>query len=51
MLTVNEVSKMLKVTVTTVYRWIYADKLKAHKIQGVVRIQEKDLKSFIGGKV
>ena len=47
MLTVKDVSEQLKVTVTTVYRWIYAGKLKAHKIQGVVRIQEKDLENFI----
>jgi len=48
LLTPDQVSKKLKVSVFTVYRWIKSGKLKAIKITPrVFRIDEKDLKSFI----
>lgn len=49
MLTVNEVAKELKVHPQTVYRWIYDKKLKAVKIDGIIRIKEKDYEKFIKG--
>jgi excisionase family DNA binding protein len=50
MLTVEEVAAQLKVTTRTVYRWIDDDKLKALKIQGIVRITEEQLQNFIENK-
>ncbi|MFA5385907.1 MAG: helix-turn-helix domain-containing protein [Eubacteriales bacterium] len=47
MLTVEEVASRLKVTARTVYRWIDEGKLKALKIQGVVRITEEAYSEFI----
>jgi len=47
MLTVNEVADMLRVHPRTIRRWIHDKKLKAHKIEGVVRIDEQDLRDFI----
>jgi excisionase family DNA binding protein len=46
-LTVEEVAEKLKVTTRTVYRWIDEKKLKALKIQGIVRITEEDYQTFI----
>lgn len=46
--TVQEVADILKVRRHTVYRWIYAGRLKAHRIsRGVVRIEEQELERFI----
>lgn len=50
MLTVNEVAEKLKVHPQTVYRWIYAGKLRAVKINGLVRITEEEFKKFVGGE-
>lgn len=50
MLTVNEIAEKLKVHPQTVYRWIYAGKLKSLKIDGLVRITEEQYEKFIGGK-
>ena len=50
MLTVKEVATRLKVHEQTVYRWIYAGKLKAVKINGLVRIKEEEFEKFVGGK-
>ena len=48
LLTPNQISKRLKVSVFTVYRWIKSGKLKAIKITPrVFRINEEDLKDFI----
>jgi len=47
-LTPTEVAKLLKVTRLTVYRWIKEGKLKALKIEGIVRIKGKDLEEFVG---
>jgi len=48
MLTVNQVAEKLKVHPQTVYRWIYKGKLKAMKIDGIVRIKEEAYNRFIG---
>lgn len=47
MLTVEEIAERLKVTTRTVYRWIDDGKLKAVKIQGIVRITEEAYTEFI----
>jgi excisionase family DNA binding protein len=47
LLTVNEAAERLKVNPQSVYRWIEAGKLKAFKIQGIVRITEEQLDNFI----
>lgn len=48
LLTPDQISKKLSVSVFTVYRWIKANKLKAIKITPrVFRIDEKDLNNFI----
>jgi len=48
LLTPDQISKKLKVSVFTVYRWIKSGKLNAIKITPrVFRIEEKDLKAFI----
>lgn len=49
MLTVEEVAERLKVTPRTVYRWINEGKLKALKIQGIVRITEETYLNFLKG--
>ena len=50
MFTVNEVANNLKVHPQTVYRWIYRGKLEARKIDGILRIDERDYYSFISTK-
>jgi len=51
LLTPDQISKKLKVSIFTVYRWIKSGKLKAIKITPrVFRIEEKDLKEFLKGK-
>ena len=50
MFTVNEIAKKLKVHPQTVYRWIYAGKLEARKINGILRIDEEAYNQFIGKK-
>jgi len=48
LLTPEQVSKKLKVSIFTVYRWIKSGRLKAIKITPrVFRIEEKDLKEFL----
>lgn len=49
MLTVNEIAEKLKVHPQTVYRWIYAGKLKSLKIDGLVRVTEEQYQEFIRG--
>ena len=53
-LTTHQVAKELGVSLTTVYQYIYAGKLKAYKLGGYSkkrhwRIKESDLESFIDG--
>ena len=46
--TPDQISKKLKVSVFTVYRWIKSGKLKVIKLTPrVFRIEEKDLKEFL----
>lgn len=48
--TVEEVANMLRVTKTTVYRWIYDEKLKAVKFTSNVRIPITELNTFLSRK-
>mgnify|MGYP002641584489 CR=1 FL=1 len=55
LLTLREVSGLLKVHHKTVYEWIYAGRLPAVNLgtdeRASWRIQEDDLKSFIEGRI
>jgi excisionase family DNA binding protein len=45
--TIAEVAERLHVATRTVRRWIKADDLVVHRVGGVVRIAERDLRSFL----
>lgn len=47
MLTVKEMAQDLKVTERTVRRWIKDGKLRALKIQGVLRIEALEYQRFL----
>lgn len=49
MFTVREIAKELKVHPHTVYRWIYGGKLKAVKIDGILRVKSEDYRNFVEG--
>jgi len=42
-----EISEMLRVNIMTVYRYIRAGKIKAHKIGKDYRIDEKEYEEFL----
>lgn len=44
---IQEVSKLFKVTYLTVYRWIQAGQLKAYRVGKQYRIAEAELKEFM----
>lgn len=48
---IEEVSKMLKVTYLTVYRWVRAKRLNAYKAGKQYRIKKEDLEKFMKEKV
>ena len=50
MFTVTEISKLLKLDVETIRRYIYKEELKAYKIGNAWRVKEEDLKQFIEKK-
>jgi excisionase family DNA binding protein len=45
--TISEVAERLHVSARTVRRWIEAGDLVAHRIGGIVRIAESDLRAFL----
>jgi excisionase family DNA binding protein len=45
--TIAEVAERLHVATRTVRRWIKADDLVVHRVGGVVRIAESDLRAFL----
>lgn len=45
--TITEVAERLHVATRTVRRWIEAGELVVHRIGGVVRIAERDLRAFL----
>jgi excisionase family DNA binding protein len=45
--TIAEVAERLNVATRTVRRWIKADDLVVHRVGGVVRIAEGDLRAFL----
>jgi excisionase family DNA binding protein len=46
-LTIAEVAERLHVATRTIRRWIQADDLVVHRVGGVVRIAEGDLRVFL----
>lgn len=50
LLTVNEVSKILRIRPQTVRLWTCKGKLKAYKVGGL-RFKLKDIESFINGRL
>ncbi len=46
-LTIEEVTKILKVSRTTVYTWMKSGELKTYKLGKLVRIKREDLERFI----
>jgi len=47
MLTVDEAAEILRVVPHTVYRWIWAGKLRAAKAGWIYRISREDLNAFL----
>jgi excisionase family DNA binding protein len=45
--TIAEVAERLHVATRTIRRWIKADDLVVHRVGGVVRIAESDLRAFL----
>jgi excisionase family DNA binding protein len=45
--TITEVAESLHVATRTVRRWIKAEDLPVHRVGGVVRIAEGDLRAFL----
>ena len=45
--TIAEVAELLAVTTRTIRRWIKAGDLVAHRMGGVVRIADDDLRAFL----
>jgi len=45
--TADEVAEMLKITTTTVLRWMQSKKLKAVKLGNTWRIYDEDLQKFL----
>ncbi len=46
-LTAEEVAEMLKVNIMTIYRYIKAGKIKAHKIGKNFRIEKTEFEAFL----
>jgi excisionase family DNA binding protein len=46
--TIANVAESLRVSTRTVRRWIDAGQLVVHRINGVLRIADKDLQAFLG---
>lgn len=49
-LTIEEISKILKVSYLTVYRWVKAGKLISYKAGKQYRVKKKDIDNFIINK-
>jgi len=47
MWTIKEIAKELKVTERSVRRWIKEGKLKALKIQGIIRVEPEEYQRFL----
>lgn len=47
LLTIQEVSELLKVKVSTLYDWIYRKKIRYVKIGRLVRFYEDDIANFL----
>jgi len=47
MYTVKEIAKELRVTERTVRRWVHDGKLKALKVQGILRVEPQEYQRFL----
>lgn len=50
LLTINEITEILKVSKLTIYRYIKAGKLPAYKVGRDYRIKEKDFNQLLENK-
>lgn len=47
LLTINEVSQILKISVPTIYRWVHKKEIPYIKLGGKVRFSDSELQQFI----
>ena len=47
LLTVQEVAEMLKISVSTLYRWVHKREIPFVKLGGKLRFNEDEIKTFI----
>lgn len=47
LLTINDVSQILKISVSTIYRWVHKKKIPYIKLGGKVRFSDSELQQFI----
>lgn len=47
LLTINEVAEMLKISVSTLYRWVNKREIPFVKLGGKLRFNEDEIKTFI----
>lgn len=47
LLTINDVSQILKISVSTVYRWVHKKEIPYIKLGGKVRFSDSELQQFI----
>ena len=45
--TVEQVAEILQMKMNSIYRYIYRNQLKHHKVGGAIRISESQLKEFL----
>jgi len=46
-LTIKEVTKILKVSESTIHRWIKEKKINANKVGRLIRISEEEVKKLV----
>lgn len=47
LLTINDVSQILKISVSTLYRWVHKKEIPYIKLGGKVRFSDSELQQFI----
>jgi len=47
LLTVQEVAEMLKISVSTLYRWVHKREIPFVKLGGKLRFNEDEIKTFV----
>jgi len=48
LLTSSEVMEYLSISKPTFFRWVKTNQLKAKKVGGLIRVEEKELLNFLG---